>query len=418
MRSPVDWRRNLIALWLAEFTAIFGFSFAFPFLPLFLHRDLGIQTDRALAFWSGIVAGASGISMAIASPIWGWLADRFGRKAMLIRAMVGGGVSVGLMGLSRSALQLTGLRFLQGAASGTVASASALVAAETPRAQVAWALGVLSSAIALGSAVGPTAGGIAGSRLGLRVVFLAGGILLLLSAVPVVAVVRETPGRRARTAPGGSLARLRAAGPGTLRALAVLVAAQALMQSSYSAAQQLILLRFIQLSPESASTITGITFGAAGVATAVAGVTYTRILRWTGYRPLIIGAAILLAIGTAAAALPRSVVAVVAIIVAVSLLFGALTPALASMIGLEAPTDVVAGVFGVSASAVAIGFGVGPLVAGLTASAAGVPAGLILAASIALALTVLLALASREPIARRREGSRRSGAEPVTEEEV
>ena len=140
MGPAVDWRRNLAALWLAEFTAILGFSFAFPFLPLFLHRELGIVSERSLAFWSGIVAGASGISMAIASPIWGWLADRFGRRSMLIRAMVGGGLSVGLMGLARSAQQLAALRFLQGGASGTVASASALVAAETPREHVAWAL--------------------------------------------------------------------------------------------------------------------------------------------------------------------------------------------------------------------------------------------------------------------------------------
>jgi MFS transporter, DHA1 family, multidrug resistance protein len=383
----------------AEFTAIFGFAFAFPFLPLFLRRDLGIQTDQALAFWSGIVAGASGFSMAIASPIWGMLADRFGRKPMLIRAMLGGGVSVGLMGLAQSALQLTGLRLVQGAASGTVASATALVAAETPRTHVAWALGILSSSVALGSAVGPTVGGLASGRLGLRTVFVGGGVLLLLSSLPVMLVVRESSQRRTRARATNTLEALRARGPGTLRALGVLISAQALMQASFSACQQLIILRILQLAPGTASTVTGIAFGAAGIATAVASVTYARALRRSGFRRLTAIAAFLLAVVTAGVAVPTSIVAVVAIFVLASFLFGALTPALASMIGLEAPSEVAASIFGVSASAFAIGFGVGPLLAGLTASAAGVPAGLLLAAAMALVLSVLLAAGSREPLA-------------------
>lgn len=392
----------MAALWLAEFTAIFGFSFAFPFLPLFLRRDLGITTDQALAFWSGIVAGTSGFAMAIASPIWGYLADRFGRKAMLVRAMLGGAITVGLIGLARSALQLAGLRFLQGAVSGTVASASALVAAETPREHVAWALGILSSAVALGSAIGPTAGGLAGTQFGLRAVFLAGGALLLLSTIPVILVVRETPGRRSGIVAKSAAARLREAGPGTIAAIAVLIIGQGLMQTSYSATSQLMILRIIQLTPQSASTITGVAFGAAGIATALAGITYARLLRRTGYRPLIIGTALLMAVGTAASALPRSIVVVVVVFVGVSLLYGALTPALASMIGLESPTEVAASVFGVSASAIAVGFGFGPLIAGLVASATGVPAGLALAAAIAVVLGGVLAVLSREPRVRAR----------------
>ncbi|TMD88972.1 MAG: multidrug efflux MFS transporter, partial [Chloroflexi bacterium] len=100
----MDWRRNLAALWLAEFTAILGFSFAFPFLPLFLHQELHIANGPELRFWTGISASATGFALALTSPIWGRLADRYGRKPMLVRAMVGGGISVGLMGLTQSAL--------------------------------------------------------------------------------------------------------------------------------------------------------------------------------------------------------------------------------------------------------------------------------------------------------------------------
>ena len=42
----MNWRRNLAALWFAEFTAIFGFSFAFPFLSIFINQDLGVRAQR------------------------------------------------------------------------------------------------------------------------------------------------------------------------------------------------------------------------------------------------------------------------------------------------------------------------------------------------------------------------------------
>src|SRR5579884_3370750 len=83
--SAPYWRRNLAALWFAEFTAIFGFSFAFPFLALFLNRVLHLPSGPELALWTGLVASATGMSLAVTSPIWGAVADRYGRKPMLLR---------------------------------------------------------------------------------------------------------------------------------------------------------------------------------------------------------------------------------------------------------------------------------------------------------------------------------------------
>jgi len=114
--------------------------------------------------------------MAVASPIWGILGDRYGRKPMLLRSMIGGAITVGLIYFVQNPTELLILRFLQGATSGTVAAATSLVAAETPRSRVGWALGVVTSAVALGGAIGPVVGGIAGSLFGLRLVFLGGGI--------------------------------------------------------------------------------------------------------------------------------------------------------------------------------------------------------------------------------------------------
>src|SRR4029077_19998367 len=237
--KPVDWRRNLAALWFAEFTAIFGFSFAFPFLSIFIHQDLGVRSGSALYWWTAAAGSVSGLSMGIASPIWGVLGDRLGRKPMLIRSMVGGALTVGTIFFVQTPLQLVILRFLQGATSGTVAAATALVAVETPRNRVGWSLGVVTSAVALGGAVGPVVGGFAGAAFGLRLVFLGGGILLLISTIPVFLIVRESPLRRRDPARLGTLA-LIGQRPGATRALAGLIGSQGLVSVANSATQVLV----------------------------------------------------------------------------------------------------------------------------------------------------------------------------------
>jgi len=396
---PVDWRRNLAALWLAEFTAILGFSFAFPFLPLFLHQELHIANGPELRFWTGISASATGFALALTSPIWGRLADRYGRKPMLVRAMVGGGISVGLMGLTQSALQLTVLRGVQGASSGTVAAATALVATETPSEHLAWALGILNSAISLGAAAGPATGALAANFTGLRAIFLAGGALLLLAAVPVLLFVRESPRRLIRAAAPPTMQVLRAARPGTVQALVVLMVAQALQQTSFGAAQQLVVLRLLDLTgAKQAQALTGITFAGSGIATALAAVTYSRLLRRTNYRTVTTTASVLMGFTLLATALAGTTPLLIATFVISSFVAGALIPAFGAMIGLETPRNIQATIFGVGSSAIALGFGFGPLIGGFVASAAGVQAGLAVAGGIALALALLIGVAARDPL--------------------
>lgn len=391
------WRRNLAALWLAEFTAVFGFSFLFPFLPLYLHQDLGVRGQAPLALLSGLAAGASGLGLAVTSPLWGMLADRHGRKPMLLRAMVGGGLTVALMGLTQTPAELIALRFLQGASSGTVAAATALVAGETPRARVGWALGVLGSSVAVGGAAGPLLGGILASVVGLRLVFLGGGILVLLSVIPVALVVREVSWRRASEPPPPVMAAIRGAGPGALGAIGVLVVAQGLLQLGYSSTQPLVVLRLLQLFPHGTSSVTGVAFAAAGLATAVAAVSYSRLARRIGYRPTAALGALLLAGSIVGAALAPSVPAVVLAVGLFGLLYGLVNPCVSGMIGLEAPPRVQARIFGAAYSAYAVGLAVGPPLSGGIAARYGVAAGMMFAAATALALAATLGALAREP---------------------
>ena len=383
-------------LWFAQFTAIFGFSFAFPFLPLYI-KSLGVADPHELALWTGAAGGASGFALALLSPVWGLLADRYGRKPMLIRAMVGGGVTVGLMAFARGPLDLVFLRLLQGAFSGTVAATTTLVATGTPRARVGWAMGILSSAVALGSAVGPFAGGLAAGRIGLRNTFLAGGLLLLLAVAPVILAVREAPFQRPARGSLGVLPSLRAAGGGSLAAIAVLLAAQTLLQLAFSGAQSVIPLKLIAIVPRDTATVTGLTFGVAGVASATAAVLYSRVAARTGYRRLAAATATLAAGALALLGVAPGVVLVILATTLTGFCFGTIGPATSAMIGLEAPVAVQGRIFGLSASATALGFALGPLLGGTMAGVVSVSAALLTTAGVALLLGVLLSAAAREP---------------------
>lgn len=377
--------------------AIFGFSFAFPFLSIFLNKDLGVHSGHELDLWTAASASVSGLSMAIASPIWGVLGDRFGRKPMLLRSMLGGAITVGLIFFAQNPLQLVVLRLLQGATSGTVAAATALVAAETPRSRVGWALGVVTSAVALGGAVGPVVGGFAGNFFGLRLVFLGGGILLLVSLVPVVVIVRESPIVR-RSGPRLNTLSLIQHVPGLPRQLAVLIGAQGLINVCTSATQVLVVLRLIEMVPRSVSAVSGLGFGLAGLASSAAAVGYTRVTQRLGYVRTAAAAAGLVAFAVVLiAASPWA--ALVVIGVGFNGLFsGVVIPATASMIGLDTPHDAQSTVFGLNASSVAFGFFLGPLIAGTVAAASeSVPPALFVVATLAVFLSATLGAFAREP---------------------
>lgn len=85
------WQRTLYILVAAQvFTAI-GFSSFFPFLPLYV-KDLGSSSGINIEILAGLVYSGQAFTMMVASPFWGRLADSYGRKLMVERAMFGGAV--------------------------------------------------------------------------------------------------------------------------------------------------------------------------------------------------------------------------------------------------------------------------------------------------------------------------------------
>ncbi len=185
-----NWKRTLYITFFAQMVSAVGFSIVIPFLPLYVEQ-LGTDTSLGIEFWSGMVFASMAITMAIASPIWGTLADRYGRKLMVMRSMFGGALILLAMGFARSAEQLALLRALQGLITGTVLATNSLVAAAVPREQSGSAMGLLQGGFLGGIALGPLIGGFISDMFGFRSAFAITAVLLLVGGILVTLGVQE-----------------------------------------------------------------------------------------------------------------------------------------------------------------------------------------------------------------------------------
>ncbi len=197
--SAPNWQRTLGALWLAQTLTIIGFSLRTPFLPFFV-AELGARNLETQVLWAGAINAGGAAVMAITAPLWGALADRYGRKLMVLRAMVAGSLTIGLMALATSPWQLFVLRLVEGGFTGTVTASTTLAASTVPRERLGFGLGLMQMAVFSGSAVGPLIGGVLADQIGYRATFVLAGSLLLVSALLVAFLVEERfepPPRRA-----------------------------------------------------------------------------------------------------------------------------------------------------------------------------------------------------------------------------
>ncbi|CAI0825054.1 Tetracycline resistance protein, class C [Serratia quinivorans] len=184
------WKLNLISVWLGCFFTGLAMSQILPFLPLYIEQ-LGVSGHQSLSIWSGLVFSGTFLVSALVSPLWGSLADRKGRKLMLLRASLGMAVVIALQGMVTNVYQLFALRALMGLTSGYIPNAMALVASQVPRDKSGWALGTLSTGPVTGVIVGPLLGGLMADHLGLRVVFFVTAVLMFVSFLITLFLIKE-----------------------------------------------------------------------------------------------------------------------------------------------------------------------------------------------------------------------------------
>ena len=93
------WRYTLWAMVGIQFVNTMANSVLTPIMPLFL-PELGVRTESGIDIWAGILSGVTSFVAAFASPLWGSLADRHGRKLMLLRSSLAIGLFTALMGVA------------------------------------------------------------------------------------------------------------------------------------------------------------------------------------------------------------------------------------------------------------------------------------------------------------------------------
>ncbi len=189
--QTISWRRNLIFVSLSQFLAMIGFGCCMPFIPLYLRESFGILDDQQRGLYVSIFSFAGITSLCVATAVWGMLADKFGRKIMLLRASYGAAVFYPLLVFAPNFWWMAAVRFICSFFSGTVNPAQTLLVCTTPPKKHGLVLGVISASIWSGDMIGYMGGGIVVHYFGFRTAFIACGLIYLLSGLLVHIFVKD-----------------------------------------------------------------------------------------------------------------------------------------------------------------------------------------------------------------------------------
>lgn len=369
--SRINWKRNLVVLTIVQFLSTAGFSLVYPFLPLYV-RELGIATRGSVEFWAGMVFSAQAVTMMIAAPIWGTVADRRGRKLMLARATIGGAIIMAAMGMAQSAEQLVILRALQGAVTGVIAATNALVAASTPRAYTGTALGMTNMARWVGVAGGPIIGGLLGEAFGFRESFWITGALLGMAGLAVVFLVQEDFAPKARTERPGFWEGYRSimGAPG-MRGLYGLTFLRSLGATLVTPVLALFVLGLNHNIEAGAAALTGIAIGGAAFTSALSAVLLGRVGDRYGHSYVLIGSALAAVVLQIPMIFVTSAPQLIFFQALAGIATGGLVPATAALMNLWSPAGSQGATYGLENSVQASARTVAPMIAAAIAASVG-----------------------------------------------
>jgi DHA1 family multidrug resistance protein-like MFS transporter len=359
------WRRTLWAMVGIQFVMTAAISFLSPIIPLMLPA-LGVETAQGIAIWSGIISGVTSFVAAFASPIWGRLADRQGRKVALLRSSFAIALFTALMGLAADVWQFFGARAVMGVFAGFSSAAIALVASQVPERRLGYALGWLASGQLVGSLVGPVIGGILADATGsYRAPFFWCAGITCAGLMLVWAIVHEdfTPAQ-ATGQPRKLLSSLAllTGSPGLVALFVVLLMAQ----FSTRTVQPVVTIFVQDLigSPPQIATLAGIAFSITGLANLVSSPFLGNRSDIIGYRKVLLICLLGATLTSAPQIFASDYWTFVAERFAVGLFIGGILPTANALIGRSVSRETRGTIYGMTASATFLGNSLGPLTGG------------------------------------------------------
>ena len=187
--SSSYWKQNLKVAWLGNFLTGTSFTLVMPFISVFV-EELGVGPGL-VEYYAGLAVSTNALAAALMAPIWGSLADRYGRKPMMVRAAFVMIFTMGGMAFVPNVFWLLVLRVLNGVFTGYIPNSIALIASQVPKDKTGYALGTLSTGAVAGNLIGPTLGGVLAEMFGVHTVFLLVGLLYAIVVILTVFYIRE-----------------------------------------------------------------------------------------------------------------------------------------------------------------------------------------------------------------------------------
>jgi len=369
------WQRTLYILFFAQMMVAVGFASIFPFLPFYVEQ-LGSSTGLSIELLSGLVFSAQSFTMMIASPMWGVIADRYGRKLMVERSMFGGAAILLLMAFVVSAEQLVFLRAIQGLITGTVAAANALLASMTPRRQMGYAMGLLSVGLGTGIALGPLIGGAVADAYGYSVAFYITAAMLFLAGLMVWIGVHENFDPQAVKAQksSGVISAWRGMMGAPGLSMTFLVRFLASLGSMMIFPIMPFFIQTLMTDTEKLNTFTGLVMGASSAATTVSAIFLGRLGDRTSHRNVLIACIFVLAglYGLQGFSTASWHLLVMQALVGVAM--GGVIPAISALLATYGPAGAEGAIYGMDNSINSAGRTVAPLLGAALAAPFGLPA--------------------------------------------
>ena len=383
-------------MFVAQLLSIVGFAFTLPFLPFYI-RELGVTDERLVPVWAGILVASASLVMAFFSPLWGWLADRYGRKIMVERAMFGGAVITFAMGLIDNIWQMLFLRLLSGAATGTISASIAMISTIVPGHKLGYSLGLMQVAVFLGMTLGPWIGGSLADTVGYRYTFMAGGVILLLGGLLVLIGTRERfirPSKEALRESGRFFSLLAYGG---FPAMLTLFFFFHFIVEFVSPILPLFIESLCPPGKGGVASTTGALYAISGGAAALTAGGSGYLSDRVGYKPILMVYLTLTAVCMLLHGMAESITHLALLRILYGIAAGGILPAMNALVGCLVPPNSYGKAYGLTSSMTCLGMAVGPFLGGIIASWWGYrwPFALASAMTVLIALPITLGVRSR-----------------------